>query len=93
MGSNVPFTSHAGVTIVDVGSGEATGALFTLGETASGAAMAGAIAPVLMGVRPVASNANIAYVRSARRTITATAQTSITPDAILEILNTDKNHV
>ena len=31
------------------------GALFTLGETASGAAMAGAFAQVLLAIRPVAA--------------------------------------
>ena len=35
------------------------GAMFTLGEAASGAALGGALAPVLIEVRPVASGAHI----------------------------------
>jgi acyl-coenzyme A thioesterase PaaI-like protein len=69
------------------------GALFTLGETASGAAMAGAIAPVLLVARPVASNARIAYVRSARGTITAIAQTTIAPEAIMAQLTESKRAI
>jgi uncharacterized protein (TIGR00369 family) len=49
------------------------GALFTLGEAASGAAMAGAFAPVLLSVRPVAADARIVYRRPARGTVTAAA--------------------
>lgn len=51
------------------------GALFALGETASGAAMAGAFAPVIMQVRPVAANARIDYLRPARGEIRARART------------------
>lgn len=47
------------------------GALFTLGETASGAAFSGAMAPVIMAVRPVAAEARIAYTKIAKGTITA----------------------
>jgi len=50
------------------------GALFTLAEAASGAAMAGTFASVLTTVRPVAANASIRYLRPARGTITAAAQ-------------------
>jgi acyl-coenzyme A thioesterase PaaI-like protein len=49
------------------------GALFTLGETASGAAIAGALAPILGEVRPLATAARIQYLRSARGEIVATA--------------------
>ena len=52
------------------------GALYTLGEAASGAALAGALMPVLMTVRPVAAKAEIAYRKVAKGTITATAKTS-----------------
>lgn len=48
------------------------GALFTLGETASGAAMAGAFATRLATIRPVAGSAEIHYTRVAKGTITAT---------------------
>ena len=49
------------------------GALFTLGETASGAALAGAIAPILEEVRPLATAARIEYLKAARGEIIATA--------------------
>ncbi len=52
------------------------GALFTLGETASGGAMAGALYSVLMSVKPVAANATIDYKRIAKGTIKAHAKTS-----------------
>jgi acyl-coenzyme A thioesterase PaaI-like protein len=49
------------------------GALFTLGEAASGAAMAGAFAARLAAIRPVAGSAEIRYTRVAKGTITARA--------------------
>lgn len=49
------------------------GALFTLGEAASGAAMAGAFATRLAAIRPVAGAAEIRYTRVAKGTITASA--------------------
>ncbi|MCF6216572.1 MAG: DUF4442 domain-containing protein [Emcibacter sp.] len=52
------------------------GALFTLGETASGAAMAGCFAPILLSVRPVAAKASIKYLKIAKGAIYAKAVTS-----------------
>ena len=52
------------------------GAMFTLGEAASGAAVAGALAPVILQSRPVAKEARIAYVKIAKGLLTATAKTS-----------------
>ncbi|MEO9575702.1 MAG: YiiD C-terminal domain-containing protein [Tateyamaria sp.] len=52
------------------------GAMFTLGEAASGAALGGALAPVLLDVRLVASGAQISYVKIAKGRLTATAKTS-----------------
>lgn len=49
-------------------------ALFTLGETASGAAMAGAMAPVLLSVRPVAATARIGYAKIAKGPIRGLAR-------------------
>ncbi|MEM8692819.1 MAG: YiiD C-terminal domain-containing protein [Pseudomonadota bacterium] len=49
------------------------GAMFTLGEAASGAAMAGALAPIILGLRPVARNAKITYKKIAKGTLTAHA--------------------
>jgi uncharacterized protein (TIGR00369 family) len=56
------------------------GALFTLAEAASGAAMAGTFASVLTTIRPVAATASIRYLRPARGTITAAAQVDGTID-------------
>ena len=42
------------------------GALFTLAETASGAAMAGGFAELISGLRPVAKESRIAYQKLAR---------------------------
>jgi uncharacterized protein (TIGR00369 family) len=52
------------------------GALFTLAETVSGAAMAGAFAEMIMGIRPVATEARIAYLKLARGIVTCTAGTA-----------------
>lgn len=53
------------------------GAVFTLGETASGAALAGALAPVILQSRPVAAEAKISYLALAKGDLTARARTSI----------------
>ena len=50
------------------------GAMFTLGEAASGAALAGALAPVILQSRPVAKDAKIAYLKIAKGLLTATAR-------------------
>lgn len=65
------------------------GALFTLGETASGAAMAGAFAPVILEVQPIAGKAEIAYNKVAKGTITAKARTLDAGAALLEKLNAE----
>lgn len=56
--------------------GQHAGAMFTLGEAASGAAVAGALAPVILQMRPVAAMAEITYRKFAQGTLTATAKTS-----------------
>lgn len=60
------------------------GAMFTLGEAASGAAMAGALAPVILNMRPVAAVANIAFRKVAKGTLTAHAKTSQSGEALME---------
>jgi acyl-coenzyme A thioesterase PaaI-like protein len=47
------------------------GAVFTLGEAASGAAMTGIFADVIQSIRPVAAEARITYSKLARGTLTA----------------------
>ncbi|WP_299145594.1 DUF4442 domain-containing protein [uncultured Tateyamaria sp.] len=51
------------------------GAMFTLGEAASGAALAGAFGPMIFQVRPVASGATISYVKVAKGRLEAHAST------------------
>jgi len=63
------------------------GALFTLAEAASGAAMAGAFASVLMSVRPLAASAQIDYRKPARGLITATAKSDTAPAELLAALD------
>jgi acyl-coenzyme A thioesterase PaaI-like protein len=65
------------------------GALFTLGEAASGAAMAGAFAPVILEVRPIAGKAEITYTKVAKGMITAHARTMLPGAELLEKLNAD----
>lgn len=62
------------------------GVLYTLGETCSGAAMAGAIAPVLMQARPLATTAKIKYLSIAKGDVFAIARTSIPAEDILSSL-------
>lgn len=62
------------------------GALFTLGEAASGAAMSGAVADQLMTIRPVAAEATIKYLKIAKGTITAHAKTSLPGEKIKDAL-------
>ena len=50
------------------------GALFTLGETASGGAMAGLFADRILNVRPIAGEAQVRYTRLAKGRITAEAR-------------------
>lgn len=56
--------------------GQHAGAMFTLGEAAAGAAVAGALAPVILKMRPVAEMAEITYRKFAQGTLTATASMS-----------------
>lgn len=63
------------------------GAMFTLGETASGAAMAGAFAEILLTLRPVAAEAKIGYLKIARGTLTAEAECSQPADALRATLD------
>ncbi len=62
------------------------GAMFTLGEAASGAALGGALAPVLLEVSPVASGAQVSYVKIAKGRLTAIAQTSAPGSELLDTL-------
>lgn len=65
------------------------GALFALGETASGGAMAGAFAPIILEVRPVASEATIHYLKPARGAIEAEATLTGDPDLLMSELQSE----
>ncbi len=63
------------------------GALFTLAEAASGAAMAGLFLERLAALRPVAAGSTIAYAKPARGTITAHAKVDDTKAALFAALD------
>lgn len=65
------------------------GAMFTLGEAASGAAMAGALAPVILNMRPVAAVADIAFKKVAKGLLTAQAKTSQDGAALMQAIKAD----
>jgi uncharacterized protein (TIGR00369 family) len=65
------------------------GALFTVAETASGAAFVGAFAERMGDVTPLARSADIAYERIAKGPITATAQLGMPKDEALATLDSD----
>ena len=62
------------------------GAMFSLGEAASGAALAGALAPVILEMRPVAANASIAFKKVAKGTLTAHAKASLDGATIIKTI-------
>jgi len=65
------------------------GALFTVAETASGAAFVGAFAERMADVTPLARSADIAYEKIAKGPITATAQLGMPKDEALTTLDND----
>ncbi len=65
------------------------GALFTLGEAASGAAMAGGFLPVITTVQAVAANAAIKYVKVAKGDIEAEGSLSSPATELLKTLDAD----
>ena len=87
-GTGIAALPQSAESVNHIGSQHA-GALFTLGEAASGAAMAGAFATVLLEVRPVAAQASIAYRRIAKGRIRATARTTEPAEALLARLRAE----
>ncbi len=65
------------------------GALFTLGEAASGGAMAGIFADRILNVRPIAGEAQIRYTRLAKGRIAAEARVEGTREALVAALERD----
>ncbi len=79
---------QTGTSVNHIGSQHA-GALFTLGEAASGGAMSGALAAIILECTPVAANATIAYKKIAKGTITAHARVSEPGAALIERIKED----
>ena len=65
------------------------GALFTVAETASGAAFVGAFAPRLGEVTPLARSAEISYVKVAKGPIEARAKLGVDPADALATLDAE----
>jgi uncharacterized protein (TIGR00369 family) len=65
------------------------GAMFTLAETASGAAVAGAFAEQIFEVRPVVRSANITYLKVGRGELAANAKSRQDADSLRSTLNTE----
>lgn len=65
------------------------GAMFTLGEAASGAAMAGALAPVILQMRPVAATGQIAFKKVAKGKLVAHATASRPGAELMETIKAD----
>ncbi len=78
----------SGETLNHIGTVHA-GAMFTLAETASGAALAGAIAPELFNVVPVAASASIQYLKKAKGDLHATAHVAEGAGDVLATLRAD----
>ena len=105
--SAVPFATHTGVKLLEIGDGVASaeldqrnevsnhigsmhaGAMFTLGEAASGAALAGAFGPAIMQMRPVAATAKIAFKKVAHGLLTAHAKASQGGAELMQAIETD----
>lgn len=68
-------------------------ALFAVGETASGAAMAGAFAPILLEIRPVAAEATIRFLSVAKGAVRAEASVNGNADDLVSAVKTDGKSV
>lgn len=62
------------------------GAMFTLGEAASGAALGGVLGELLMSARPVAADARIKYLKTGKTDLTATATANSDAESIRKAL-------
>jgi uncharacterized protein (TIGR00369 family) len=69
------------------------GALFTLAETASGAAVAGAFADMIGSLRPVAAEARISYLKLARGIVSGAAKTAEPAEALRRRLHEEQKVV
>jgi uncharacterized protein (TIGR00369 family) len=69
------------------------GALFTLAETTSGAAMTGAFVEAIDRLRPVAVKARVGYLKLAGGTVICTATTAEPPDELRRRLHDERKVV
>lgn len=65
------------------------GAIFTVGETASGAAMSGMLGEAMFSVRPVAATSSIKYLKTGKTDLIAHGKTSLGKDAVMAMLEAD----
>ena len=65
------------------------GAMFTLAEAASGAALAGTFADNLLSLRPVAAEASIRYLKVAKGSLTAAARVDGDVEAVRATLESE----
>ena len=65
------------------------GAMFTLGEAASGAALAGAFGPAILQMRPVAATAGIVFKKVAKGKLTAHARATMTGADLLAAIEAE----
>ena len=72
-----------------LGSMHAT-AMFGLAEAASGCAVAGAFAPVIMAIRAVATKASISFLKVCRSDLVAAAKTTRSSTELLEMLKSGR---
>ena len=66
------------------------GAIYSMAETASGAAMASIFKDQLMTLKPVAASAEVRYLKLAKGNLTATAKATESADGLREKLAQDK---
>ncbi len=99
--ASVPFAATLGIEFTGPGSallrdrmdlhnhvgGPHAGALFTLGETASGAVVLGTFADQLSRATPLAVRADIEYAKLARGDVIATATLATTRDEVIATLD------
>ncbi len=84
-GTGIACLPQTDTSINHIGTQHA-GALFTVAEAASGAAMAGALASVLLTVRPVTSRAKVSFLKIAKGRIEGTGRATRPSAEILQIL-------
>ncbi|WP_158269004.1 PaaI family thioesterase [Ensifer sp. NM-2] len=65
-------------------------AIYGLAEAASGCAMAGAMAPFIAGLKPIAASAKVDYLKAAKSNLTAIAKTAEQPATLRKQLTCER---